>query len=196
MKNIIIILNNITYNLIYNKNKTGNSIRREVVLFHNDKKIGHFYIEGESKPGHSNHFNSGNPCSMGIMLDVNYRTKGLSPIMIKYMVDNIERDYPKIRDDQYLYIDIDVSRGFWNSIGMKTYNNEEIGYEKRITFGELKKYTHKQLLKDKYKNMSIEKYTPVSPKKRTYRNSIKKHTRDSPKKRTYRKISIEKYTQN
>jgi len=186
-----ITLNDIHYNLKYNKNKTGNSIRREITLFHDNKKIGRFYIEGESKPGYSNYFNSGNPCSMGIMIDVKYRTKGLSPIMIKYMIDNIERDYPNIRDNQYLYIDIDASRGFWNSIGMKTYNNEEIGYEKRITFGELKQYVYRQLLKDKYKNISIGK---IYRTRLTYKNRSPKSR--SPKSRSPKSRSPKSHSQN
>ena len=127
-------------------------MRREVTLLRN-KKIGRFVIEGKSN--HSNHFNSGNPCSMSIGIDdKNYKGKGLSPIMIKYMIDNIKRDYPNIRGNQYLYIDADASGGFWDSIGMEEHSNKEgEGYEKRISFERLQKYVEDQLKKPKYKNM-------------------------------------------
>ena len=136
---MIIILDGITYNVKYKKSNIGNYMRREVTLLRN-KKIGRFVIEGKSN--HSNHFNSGNPCSMSIGIDdKNYKGKGLSPIMIKYMIDNIKRDYPNIRPTQYLYIDADASGGFWDSIGMEEHSNEEgKGYEKRISFENLQKY--------------------------------------------------------
>ena len=140
-----ITLDNIQYGLTYKKSNIGNYMRREVTLLHNSKKIGRFVIEGISN--HLNHFNSGNPCSMSIGIDdKNYKGKGLSPIMIKYMIDNIKRDYPKIRPNQYLYIDADASGGFWDSIGMEEHNNEEgKGYEKRISFENLQKYVDNQL---------------------------------------------------
>ena len=153
-------------------------MRREVTLLHNSKKIGRFVIEGYSKHSkHSNHFNSGNPCSMSIGIDdekyknvEKYQKKGLSPIMIKYMIDNIKRDYRKIRPNQYLYIDADASGGFWDSIGMEgpengeEYKNDEgktneegNGYAKRISFENLQKYVDDQLKKPKYKNMIIKR---------------------------------------
>ena len=154
INSMIIILDGITYNVKYKKSNIGNYMRREVTLLRN-KKIGRFVIEGKSN--HSNHFNSGNPCSMSIGIDdKNYKGKGLSPIMIKYMIDNIKRDYPNIRPDQYLYIDADASGGFWDSIGMEEHSNEEgKGYEKRISFENLQKYVDDQLKKPKYKNMII-----------------------------------------
>jgi len=146
-----IILDGITYNLKYKKSNIGNYMRREVTLI-NNKKIGRFVIEGISN--HSNHFNSGNPCSMSISIDELYKGRGLSPIMIKYMIDNIKRDYPNIRGNQYLYIDADASGGFWDSIGMEEHSNKEgEGYEKRISFERLQKYVEDQLKKPKYKNM-------------------------------------------
>jgi len=171
INSMIIILDGITYNVKYKKSNIGNYMRREVTLLHNSKKIGRFVIEGISN--HSNHFNSGNPCSMSIGIDdekykndEKYKKKGLSPIMIKYMIDNIKRDYPNIRPDQYLYIDADASGGFWDSIGMEEHNNEEgKGYEKRISFENLQKYVDNQLNKPKYKNMIPKSLIFNKPKK-------------------------------
>ena len=192
----MITLNGITYNLKYKKSITGNFMKRSVKLYHN-KKIGHFTIEGQYNPktGYKNtgdYFDSGNTCSMTINIDESYQGKGLSPIIINYMIHNIERDYPKIRDDQYLYIDADGSAGFWNSIGMKEHEysfdttSEELegeGYEKRITFNELKQYVNTRFKSDKYKNMKelqhIEK-TSRSPKRNRSRSPKRNRSR-SPK---------------
>ena len=194
---MIIILDGITYNVKYKKSNIGNYMRREVTLLRN-KKIGRFVIEGKSN--HSNHFNSGNPCSMSIGIDdKNYKGKGLSPIMIKYMIDNIKRDYPNIRANQYLYIDADASGGFWDSIGMEEHSNEEgKGYEKRISFENLQKYVDDQLKKPKYKNMIIKRpmrtrsrrslspsLSPKSRSPKSYRSrSPKSYRSRSPKSRS------------
>ena len=160
----MITLNGITYNLKYKKSITGIYMKREVTLYHNSQNIGYFMIEGQYKPktGYKNtynYLNSGNTCSMTINIDNSYQRKGLSPILMNHMIHNIEKDYPKIRDDQYLYIDADGSAGFWNSIGMKEHEFsfdttpaefEGEGYEKRITFKELKQYVDRQLRKNKY----------------------------------------------
>ncbi len=193
---MIIILDGITYNIKYKKSNVGNYMRREVTLLHN-KKIGRFVIEGISN--HSNHFNSGNPCSMSIGIDESYKGKGLSPIMIKYMIDNIKRDYPNIRPDQYLYIDADASGGFWDSIGMEEHSNEEgKGYEKRISFENLQKYVDDQLKKPKYKNMIIKRpmrtrsRRSLSPKSLSPSLSPKSYRSRSPK--SYRSRSPKSYT--
>ena len=193
---MIIILDGITYNVKYKKSNIGNYMRREVTLLRN-KKIGRFVIEGKSN--HSNHFNSGNPCSMSIGIDdKNYKGKGLSPIMIKYMIDNIKRDYPNIRANQYLYIDADASGGFWDSIGMEgpengeEYKNDEgntneegKGYEKRISFENLQKYVDDQLKKPKYKNMIIK--SPMRTRSRRSLSPSRSPSRNrsrSPKRRS------------
>ena len=193
---MIIILDGITYNVKYKKSNIGNYMRREVTLLRN-KKIGRFVIEGKSN--HSNHFNSGNPCSMSIGIDdKNYKGKGLSPIMIKYMIDNIKRDYPNIRPTQYLYIDTDASGGFWDSIGMEEHSNEEgNGYEKRISFENLQKYVDDQFKKPKYKNM-ITKHPmrtrsrrSLSPSRSPKSLSPKSYRSRSPK--SYRSRSPKSY---
>ena len=184
---MIIILDGITYNIKYKKSNIGNYMRREVTLLRN-KKIGRFVIEGKSN--HSNHFNSGNPCSMSIGIDdKNYKGKGLSPIMIKYMIDNIKRDYPNIRANQYLYIDADASGGFWDSIGMEEHNNEEgKGYEKRISFENLQKYVDDQLKKPKYKNMIIK--SPMRTRSRRSLSPSRSPSRSRSPKSYKRRSSI------
>ena len=186
-----IILHGVTYAVKYKKSVVGNYMRREVNLLHKNKIIGRFVIEGNSN--HKNHFNSGNPCSMSINIDENHKKKGLSPIMIKYMIDNIKKDYPKIRDNQYLYIDADASGGFWNSIGMREHsNNEGEGYEKRITFKKLEEYVDNELRKDKYSNMiapsrmrtrsTIRSRSPIrSTSRSTSRSRSRSHIHHSPR---------------
>ena len=192
----MITLNGITYNVKYEKSINGNFMKREVTLYHN-KNIGHFTIEGQYEPktGYKNtgdYFDSGNTCSMTINIDESYQRKGLSPIMINYMIYNIEKDYPKIKDDQYLYIDADGSAGFWNSIGMKEHEysfdttSEELegeGYEKRITFRELKQYVNTRLKSDKYMKelQHIEKTSPKRTRSRSPKRTRKRTRSRSPK---------------
>jgi hypothetical protein len=81
----------------------------------------------------------------------NYTKKGLSPVLIYCMVREIEME-KKATSTQKLFIDVDASAGFWDSIGMHenpTYNSnipfiEGKGYEKVITFAELKEYCKKK----------------------------------------------------
>ena len=203
----MITLNGTTYKLKYKKSIVGGYMNREVMLYHNNKNIGHFTIEGQYKPktGYKNthnYFNSGNTCSMTINIDDSYQGKGLSPILINHMIHNIEKDYPKIRDDQYLYIDADASAGFWNSIGMQEHDFsfdktpaelEGEGYEKRITFKELKQYVDKQFRKDKYKNMyrhtrkrvrSPKSLSPKSLSPKSLSRSSRSRSRSSPSSRS------------
>ena len=135
------------------KDYTGkNHITRVVELLKGHTSIGHFTIEGKSDGDEC--FGTGNTCSMTISLEddfqgISFQKKGLSRVMIHYMVNMIKEDYPSISPDQKLFIDADASGGFWDKIGMKDnpvydYNGdnepEGKGYEKVITFSELERF--------------------------------------------------------
>jgi hypothetical protein len=147
----------IKYTKSYKKDYTGkNHIKRIVELLKDNMFIGHFTIEGMGE--NKEHFDTGNTCSMTISIEddfqgISFQKKGLSRIMIHYMVTMIHEDYPKIRDKQKLFIDADASGGFWDIIGMKENpvydyvgNNEPEGkgYEKVITFKELETFANKK----------------------------------------------------
>lgn len=142
----------IKYMNSYKKDYAGkNHIIRVVELFKNNISIGHFTIEGKSATKEC--FGTGNTCSMTISIEDDFQKKGLSRIMIHYMVTMIRKDYPKILDTQQLFIDADASGGFWDKIGMRDnpvydYNGtdepEGRGYEKVITFAELEKFANKK----------------------------------------------------
>jgi hypothetical protein len=142
----------IKYMNSYKKDYTGkNHITRVVELFKNNISIGRFTIEGKSTTDEC--FDTGNTCSMTISIEDDFQKKGLSRIMIHYMITMIREDYPKIRDKQKLFIDADASGGFWDIIGMKENpvydyvgNNEPEGkgYEKVITFKELETFANKK----------------------------------------------------
>ena len=105
-----------------------------------NEEMGEFTISGK--------FDTGNTVDMGIRVDDNLRGMGISRELIRLLCIYImEVAYPKIRKDQLLFIDTDASEGFWDYIGMKEHpygidyegyrDLEGVGYEKKITFGEI-----------------------------------------------------------
>jgi hypothetical protein len=117
----------------------------------------HFTIKGKGGFGTSNTFdmtihinestNHESPNNIR-----NYTKKGLSPVLIYYMVREIEIE-KKVSLKTKLFIDVDASAGFWDSIGMyenpayETKNRRYklgIGYEKVITFDKLQEYCEKK----------------------------------------------------
>ena len=160
-----------------------NYITRVVELFKNNISIGYFTIEGKSTTDEC--FDTGNTCSMTISIEdnfqgISFQKKGLSRIMIHYMVTMIRKDYHDIRDKQKLFIDTDASRGFWDIIGMKENpvcdyvgNNEPEGrgYEKVITFEELEKFANKK------KAINAAKAGGSRKQKHFLRKSAQKHKR-------------------
>jgi hypothetical protein len=143
------------YQLSYSKFKSDfdNTIFRKVVLSdaYGDE-VGHFTIEGKSDT--YDFFDTGETCSMTISLEDEVKGQGWSTKMIRLMVENIKKDYPRIRRDQLLFIDADGSEGFWDHIGMVENSRygydyrghrtiEGQGYEKVITFQELENFANR-----------------------------------------------------
>ena len=103
----------------------------------------------------------------------NYQGKGLSYLLLYGMVyANTHLDIPKITDTQKLFIDADMSAGFWDSIGMvenPTYDNRDIegaGYEKVCTFNDLKDYVALKM----NKIQEILNYQPITGYRRKTHN--------------------------
>ena len=120
---------------------------------------------------------------MTISIDDDHQGKGLTREMIKEMVKKIRKKYPRIRADQYLFIDADASDGFWDKIGMEENPNydadsteEGSGYEKRITFGNLEEFA----------NTSSKRTKPTSKggSRKTKRNKSKRNKTKKSKKNT------------
>lgn len=88
---------------------------------------------------------------MSIRIDNEYKGKGYSKGLIKTLCAYIRKHhYPRIREDQLIFIDMDASEGFWEEIGMtsnKTYvtnrdNAVGKGMEMEITFRKLEKWAN------------------------------------------------------
>lgn len=86
---------------------------------------------------------------MTIFLEPRHTGKGLSKKMMKYLFECSENIFGKIPNDHNIYIDADGSDWFWNKIGMKENTNytseqdeEGAGYEKVISYGELKEWLY------------------------------------------------------
>jgi hypothetical protein len=117
--------------------------KRVVSLMHKDECIGEFSIEGE--------FDSGKTCSMSIHINDAYQGKGLSRILMQGMINHVQLEY-SVSSQQLLFIDADASTGFWDHIGMTSnpyydygnVNREGSGYEKRISWKELKRYVYRR----------------------------------------------------
>jgi hypothetical protein len=154
----------------------------------------HFTIKG--KEG----FGSGNTMDMTIHINDskdhpskhntrNYTKKGLSSILIYYMVCEIKEE---ALTTQKLFIDSDASGGFWDKIGMRENpayesNNpfeEGKGYEKVITLDKLHDYidTQKSKIEDII-GRPIEQYRRFK-RRSTYKSSKRRSTYKSPKRRS------------
>tara|TARA_E500000178_G_scaffold334863_1_gene371177 strand:- start:127 stop:786 length:660 start_codon:yes stop_codon:yes gene_type:complete len=171
-----------------NKSSIGKNIKYEITLKDSNEDIGYFEISGEG-------FNTGKTMSMGIEVDENYQGKGYSKLMTKKLCEFIRMEFPRIRDDQYLYIDTDASEGFWNRIGMEpnpTYDMENpdnidkegSGYESRITFKNLELFGNKYIGGFKYYSQSN-----LNKSKRNKYNQNKSNREISKRNMSKRKIS-------
>lgn len=127
-------------NLIY-KNQLN---KRYVEYWDNNNLIGDFYIYGTFGK---------ETCSLSISIQEKYQCKGYSRILIKEMIRQCELEANI--NDQLLFIDADASGGFWDHIGMKInryghdYKGKRViegkGYEKVITWQDLKRYAYKKI---------------------------------------------------
>jgi len=143
--------------------KTTHQITHMVVLTDDQNNtIGEFKIIAQCNQKNGC-FGTGATHSMSISLDDSFQKKGLSKKMIKHMVDNIRNVTP----EQLFFIDTDASEGFWDHIGMKInphYNYTENtkaegeGYEKMITFQELKKFATSQSHGSRYTKSKKQKH--------------------------------------
>ena len=122
------------------KEFTPPTLYRGITIFRGKKEIAHFEIAGDILNGTKECFGSGSTCRMSIGIDTDFpEFKGiqLSRIMIFSLLNEIMRE--NIFMDYFVYIDVDASVGFWDSIGMETNKNMECpigeegrGYEKKI----------------------------------------------------------------
>lgn len=153
-ENNFLIENNL--HLLYEKTvfkKYNNTfqIKREIQILNvNNKKVGEFALSGDSIVNGNEFFDSGNPISMTIYIDNNYRGNNLARLMVGELLLQCIKEFP-VRVDQLLLIDADGSGGFWDSIGMiqgryswngpnlrePLISREASGYEKEITFSDL-----------------------------------------------------------
>ena len=125
------------------KNWTGNMSKehREVQLMADGEEMGRFSIDGT--------LGTGETCSLGVSVEDSLQGKGYTRNMIQAMIHHVEHEQ-SVRPDQLLFIDLDMSAGYWDNIGMKTHRYgidyrgkrqvEGRGYEKSITWQQLKRY--------------------------------------------------------
>lgn len=143
-----------------------------------DTEVGHFKVDGFSGNGNESPYKSGRTMEMTIFLEPEHTRKGLSKKMMKYLFECSEKIFGPIPNDHNIYIDADASDWFWNKIGMKEnryYTSqrdlEGAGYEKVISYGELKKWLHKNKKgsrKSKRKGKRKRKGKGTRKKKRKY----------------------------
>ena len=147
----------------------------------NNSLIGRFGIRGAG-------FNTGQPMSLSIYVDDNYRGLGISKELIKRTCNLVKRTFPDIRYDQMLVIDFDASDGFWTHIGMKNSryygskrNLESRGYQGDITFRDLCNYAHGVI-----RGSGIHTYKKKPQKRKTKKRKTQK--RKTQKRKTKSKV--------
>ena len=119
---------------------TPPTLYRGITIFRKKEEISHFEIAGDILNGTKECFGSGSTCHMSIGIDTDFpEFKGiqLSRIMVFSLLNEIMRE--EIYMDYFVYIDVDASAGFWDSIGMELNKNidcpigeEGRGFEKKI----------------------------------------------------------------
>ena len=119
---------------------TPPTLYRGITIFRDKEEIAHFEIAGDILNDTKECFGSGSTCHMSIGIDTDFpEFKGiqLSRIMIFSLLNEIMRE--NIYMDHFVYIDVDASAGFWDSIGMEMNKNmdcpigeEGRGFEKKI----------------------------------------------------------------
>lgn len=119
---------------------TPPTLYRSITIFRNKEEIAHFEIAGDILNGTKECFGSGSTCYMSIGIDSDFpKYKGiqLSRIMIFSLLNEIMRE--NVYMNYFVYIDVDASAGFWDSIGMEMnknidtpYMQEGRGFEKKI----------------------------------------------------------------
>jgi hypothetical protein len=135
-------------------NQPINRIERIVKIHLNGDEIGYFIINGTAFKPQCESFGTGRTNDMSIQINDGYKGKGYSRLMVQRMVKGIQSDCPKLDRQQMLFIDMDMSEGFWDHIGMKegrygldakrqsnrARKLEGYGYEKYFTFHDLQNY--------------------------------------------------------
>jgi hypothetical protein len=119
---------------------TPPTLYRGITIFRKKEEIAHFEIAGDILNDTKECLGSGSTCHMSIGIDSDFpEFKGiqLSRIMIFSLLSEIMRE--NIYMDHFVYIDVDASAGFWDSIGMEPNKNmdcpigeEGRGFEKKI----------------------------------------------------------------
>jgi len=118
---------------------TPPTLYRGITIFRNKEEISHFEIAGQILNDTKECFGSGGTCYMSIGIDSDFpKFKGiqLSRVMVFSLLNEIMRE--NVFMDYFVYIDVDASSGFWDSIGMETNKNidcpagEGRGFEKKI----------------------------------------------------------------
>lgn len=119
---------------------TPPTLYRGITIFRKKQEIAHFEIAGDILNNTKECFGSGSTCSMSIGIDSDcpeYKGIQLSRIMVFSLLNEIMRE--NIFMNHFVYIDVDASAGFWDSIGMELNKNMEStsiqegrGFEKKI----------------------------------------------------------------
>ena len=122
------------------------NINRQVIFYdRNHNEQGYFYISGYSFDLIYENEVDIYPNSMSIHINNPYRSWGFSQVLIIEMIKGIKQHNPNIKPTQLLFIDTDVSDGFWDYIGMNSVPHNCIegnGYDKYISFGNLCDYAN------------------------------------------------------
>lgn len=127
------------------------NIRRKIILVDekNDENLGDFSMTGNVPMNLHEIFGTENVIHMGIGFEDDVKGHGLSRLIIGELLMKCLQEYPLMKKRQLLFIDEDVSEGFWEHIGMKpnehaddeNYQNRGYGFSKVITFNDIFKWT-------------------------------------------------------
>jgi len=88
------------------------------------------------------------PNTMTIKIGGPFKGRGFVRSLIQEMIEKIKEYEPKIRENQYLFVETDISNGFWDYIGMSnvpmnvSVDDQGYGHAKYFTFSDLKRFAY------------------------------------------------------
>ena len=84
---------------------------------------------------------NGYPNVIDIYIHPHYTGRGYARSLIKALITNITMTEPNMKTSQNIYIESDITNGFWDYVGAISTNDEDYKkYDKVITFNNLKKF--------------------------------------------------------
>jgi hypothetical protein len=136
----------INYSVVFNYDVSNYYALRESKLMIDGVCWGTFSIVGHPFKETDENLKRIRANVMEIIIDRPYRDYGFSKLLIKELIGKIREMEPDAKDSLLLYVECDITDGFWDYVGMRYIDSlnkdEEEGLLKYITLRDLKLFAN------------------------------------------------------